>query len=424
MKKFIKGLTLLVVILIAGLTIFFVVQNEGLPTGEKGEKAEQLAQNILKAINHKAFENTEVLEWSFRNKNNYTWHKQAGYVEVSWDANKVKLYPNTLSESKVLNNPTNQPERELIDYAFKNFNNDSFWLIAPYKIMDEGTERSLVNYEGNDALLVTYTSGGSTPGDSYLWMVDSNFVPTSYKMWTSIIPIGGVGASWSTWKKTEAGILLPKSHELSLFGMEIPMDDIKAYNPDADAFAKKILNRIKHDAYKTTEYIEWRFAGRRSFKWNKKEHIVDVSWDTIRVNLHPAAREKSTVYVNEVKQVTADAKIVKRAWDTFNNDNYWLVAPHKIFDDGVIRNLTTIDGQTALQVTYTKGGTTPGDSYIWIVDDTHLPVKYLMTVPSLRMQKVPATWEGWITTDSGTLLPTNHTFSSGRSLSMGTVIAK
>jgi hypothetical protein len=281
-----------------------------------------------------------------------------------------------------------------------------------------------VNYEGNDALLVTYTSGGSTPGDSYLWMVDSNFVPTSYKMWTSIIPIGGVGASWSTWKKTEAGILLPKSHELSLFGMEIPMDDIKAYNPDADAFAKKILNRIKHDAYKTTEYIEWSFAGRRSFKWNKKEHIVDVSWDTIRVNLHPAAREKSTVYVNEVKQVTADAKIVKRAWDTFNNDNYWLVAPHKIFDDGVIRNLTTIDGQTALQVTYTKGGTTPGDSYIWIVDDTHLPVKYLMTVPSLRMQKVPATWEGWITTDSGTLLPTNHTFSSGRSLSMGTVIAK
>ena len=56
MKKFIKGLTLLVIILIAGLTIFIVVQNEDLPTGDKGEKAEQLAQNILKAINLKAFE--------------------------------------------------------------------------------------------------------------------------------------------------------------------------------------------------------------------------------------------------------------------------------------------------------------------------------------------------------------------------------
>ena len=424
MKKFIKGLALLVVILIAGLAIFFVVQNESLPTGEKGEKAEQLAQNILNAIDHKAFENTEVLEWSFRNRNYYTWYKQAGYVEVAWDGNKVKLYPNTLSESTILENPTNQPESDLINYALKNFNNDSFWLVAPYKIMDKGTERSLVNYEGNDALLVTYTSGGSTPGDSYLWMVDSNFVPTSYKMWTSIIPIGGVGATWGNWQQTEAGILLPKSHKLSLFGMEIPMGDVKAYNPNADTFAKNILKRIKHDAYETTEYVEWSFGGRRSFKWNKKDHIVDVSWDTIRVNLHPAAREKSTVYFNEEKQETADAKIVKRAWNIFNNDNYWLVAPHKIFDDGVIRNLTTVDGRQALQVNFTKGGTTPGDSYIWIVDDSYLPVKYLMTVPSMRMQKVPATWDGWITTESGTLLPTYHTFSNGRQLSMGTVIAK
>lgn len=46
-----------------------------------------------------------------------------------------------------------------------------------------------------------------------------------------------------------------------------------------------------------------------------------------------------------------------------------------------------------------------------------------MNVPSMKMEEVPATWDDWITTESGTLLPTNHTFSSGRNLSMGNVKA-
>ncbi len=423
MKKALKGLGIIVGLVILFFVIVYVSNNESQPTGEKGDKAEQMALKIQRAINQKAFDNTEVLEWSFRNKNYYTWYKAAGYVEVSWDGNKVKLYPNNKDKSEILANPSNAFEAELILYAYNNFNNDSFWLVAPYKIMDEGTERSIVNMDGKEQLMVTYTSGGSTPGDSYLWEVDSNFVPVSYKMWTSIIPIGGVGATWNNLQKTEAGILLPTSHTLSLMGMEIPMGEVKAYNPDANAFAEKILDRIKHENYKTTNTIEWSFGGRRHFKWNKKEHIVDVSWDTIRVNLYPEAREKSTVYFNDKKQETADTKIVKRAWDIFNNDNYWLVAPHKIFDDGVVRSLTTIEGKTALEVNFTKGGTTPGDSYIWMVDSTYLPVKYFMTVPSMRMTKVPATWDEWFTTESGTLLPKNHTFSSGRSLSMGDVKA-
>jgi hypothetical protein len=110
------------------------------------------------------------------------------------------------------------------------FNNDSFWLIAPYKIFDPGTERRIVSYKNREALLVTYTSGGTTPGDSYLWILNENYLPTSYKMWTSIIPVGGVAATWSDWEKTASGILLPKKHILSLFGMEISMGKVKAYN--------------------------------------------------------------------------------------------------------------------------------------------------------------------------------------------------
>jgi hypothetical protein len=50
-----------------------------------------------------------------------------------------------------------------------------------------------------------------------------------------------------------------------------------------------------------------------------------------------------------------------------------------------------------------------------------VPTSYKMYVPSMKMNGVHATWEDWIETASGTLLPTNHTFISGNTLSMGAV---
>jgi hypothetical protein len=37
------------------------------------------------------------------------------------------------------------------------FNNDSFWLIAPFKLRDAGTTRSIV-MQDNQALMITYAS--------------------------------------------------------------------------------------------------------------------------------------------------------------------------------------------------------------------------------------------------------------------------
>jgi hypothetical protein len=82
-----------------------------------------------------------------------------------------------------------------------------------------------------------------------------------------------------------------------------------------------------------------------------------------------------------------------------------------------------VNGNETLLVKYTTGGSTPGDSYLWNLDATDIPKSYNMFVPSLNMDGVLATWEGWKKTESGTLLPTYHTFSSGNELSMGTVKA-
>ena len=421
MKRLFKFIGILLMFLIVAGGVYYFAKNESLPEGKTGKEADELAYKMLNAINHEAFKNTETLKWNFRNKHFYTWNKQEDIVHISWANYKVTLNTKEFQKSELYIDGKLSKNNELIKEAQDYFNNDSFWLIAPHKILDVGTERKIVKHKDKDALLITYTSGGSTPGDSYLWILDENYFPTSFKMWTSIIPIGGVEASWSDWKKTDSGIKLPTKHKLSLLGLEISMGEVKSYNEKADALANKILKAIKHKAYKKTRHIEWSFGGRRHFKWDKEKHIVDVSWDSIRVNLHPREKEKSTVYFNNKLQNTADKKIVKRAWDIFNNDSFWLVAPHKLFDDGTIRSIQKVDNKDALLVKYTSGGTTPGDSYLWLLDSNYVPKSYKMYVPSMKMNGVPSTWQDWITTESGTLLPTNHTFGAGRNLSMGTV---
>lgn len=421
MKKIFKFLGILLLLFILFIAGYYLVNNEKLPEGKLGKEADALAIKMFNAINHEAFEKTEIIEWSFRNEHFYKWNKQENIVHISWNEFKVTLNTKQPEKSEVYIDGKVSDDKSIIKKAQDYFNNDSFWLVAHYKIFDPGTERRIVNYNDKDALLITYTSGGSTPGDSYLWILDENYLPTSYKMWTSIIPLGGISATWSDLKNTEAGIKLPTKHKLSLFGMELNMGTVKAYNENANNLANKVLKAIKHKNYKNTRYLEWSFAGKRNFKWDKQNHIVDVSWDKFRVHLYPENIEKSTVFFDGLKQEDTDEKIVKQAWDIFNNDSFWLVAPHKLYDYGVIRNIENIENQKALRVTYTSGGTTPGDSYVWLLDDNYIPKSYKMYLKNGRMNGTPATWEDWITTKSGTLLPTNHTFGENRKLSMGTV---
>ncbi|OEK08366.1 hypothetical protein A8C32_02635 [Flavivirga aquatica] len=210
-------------------TFLYFKYNEELPYGVKGEKADILAHKMLDALNYEAFKNTDYIEWTFKKRHHYRWNKANNSCEVYWKEYRVKLDLNDNTQSKAYIHSFNtdgEIQTELINKALKYFNNDSFWLVAPYKVFDDGVERRLVTLENNEeALLVTHTTGGTTPGDSYLWLLDKSNKPKAFKMWTSLLPIDGIEASWANWITTESGAQLPNFHKLIFFALDI--DEIK-----------------------------------------------------------------------------------------------------------------------------------------------------------------------------------------------------
>jgi hypothetical protein len=236
MKKLAKilGKTILgiLVTLVIVFTVVYLKYNEPLPKGTTGTEADAMANKMLTALQHEAYKKTRYLSWTFRGEHHYVWDKDQYKVKVSWSDVVVQLdlkKPETSTvtiDGKAID--TND-KSEYIQTARSYFHNDSFWVVAPYKVFDEGVTRSIAkNAAGEEGLLITYNSGGTTPGDSYLWHLDENGRPKGYQMWVDIIPIGGLYATWEDWQTMESGIPLARTHTLLILNIDI--ENMKAWN--------------------------------------------------------------------------------------------------------------------------------------------------------------------------------------------------
>ena len=216
------------------VTVTVKIASEPLPEGVSGDGADDLALQMLQALNYDAFLATTDIEFSFSG-HHYAWNKAENRVEVRWSSHRVLLELDDLSSSVVYNDQAQILEErpDLIDQAVSYFYNDSYWLVAPFKVFDPGVSRKLVRLEGeNDALLVTHSSGGVTPGDSYLWLLDDNARPIAFKMWVSIIPFGGLRASWEDYVKSETGAYFATSHKMG--PLTIGIRDLKTETKKSD----------------------------------------------------------------------------------------------------------------------------------------------------------------------------------------------
>ena len=224
MKSIIKWLLILIVFI--GIVLFAAIKfmSEKRPEALNGENADAMASKMLASINKPAWDTLSYLKWEFMRGHKYLWDKKGNNAVIEWDDKKAILNLDKIEGIAYKKGIQLEGEvkSKMIQEAWSFWCNDSFWMFAPFKVFDPGTSRSIVNTEnGEKGLMVTYDSGGVTPGDGYLWLLDENNIPTGYKMWTSIIPIKGIHISWENWKTLKGGSKLAISHKSTLLSFDM-----------------------------------------------------------------------------------------------------------------------------------------------------------------------------------------------------------
>lgn len=242
-RRWLRWAAIALGVAVLGCVVTGLVLHRPRPEGGEGEAADALARRMQQAVELEAWERTGAVQWTFAGSREHLWDRERGLTRVRWDEHEVLLRPGDRSGRAFTDGREVKGEarRELLDEAHAAWTNDAFWLNPLPKLFDPGVRRELVERDGDsEALLVTFTSGGRTPGDSYLWIPDTNGKPKAWRMWVSILPIGGLRTSWEGWKELETGALVATRHTFGPISLELTdvrgAESLEALAPD-DPFA-------------------------------------------------------------------------------------------------------------------------------------------------------------------------------------------
>ncbi len=204
-----------VAFVIVAIAIALIAVNESKPTGTSGPEADALARSMVAWTQPDAWARTGAVQWSFGGRNDHLWDRARGLAQVRWGGNDVRFRTSNRDALVYVDGVETKGEaaQRLVESAYAKWINDAFWLNPFEGVFDASTERAIVTSEsGGPQLLVTYGSGGVTPGDSYLWAIGSSGQPTAWKMWVSIIPIGGMEVTWDEWITLSTGAKISTLH--------------------------------------------------------------------------------------------------------------------------------------------------------------------------------------------------------------------
>lgn len=181
---------------------------------------------MLKAADYDKWQKTAAASFVFREKERVFWDKKRKLVELQFK-DKTVQFSEVTGKSLCF-----EGERRLMDEcaeltvsAVKKFYNNTYWLNPAFHIKSPGTERGLVEKE---KLLVSYKSGGSTPGDAYLFTLDEEGKIAEMKMWVSILPIKGARAVFSDYQVTETGVRVAWKHKVASLA-NVNLSEVKMF---------------------------------------------------------------------------------------------------------------------------------------------------------------------------------------------------
>lgn len=226
MKILLKVIKWFLIAIVALFIVGFIavkVASEDRPAVIVNANPDAVANEVLAALNKPAWDSLKYLKWEFIRGHQFLWDKKGNNALVKWDNNKVILNLDEISgivyqDGKQVDGDI---KNQLIQQAWSHWCNDSFWMFAPFKVFDPGTSRSIVETgDEQKGLMITYESGGVTPGDSYLWLLDNQNIPTGYKMWT-FIPVKGMHITWEGWKTLKGGAKVAVSHKSTALSFDM-----------------------------------------------------------------------------------------------------------------------------------------------------------------------------------------------------------
>lgn len=184
-----------------------------LPKGQPGEAAEQMTQRILAAADYENWKATSAVTFVFRGDDRIFWDKKRKLIEVQFKKNLVQFSEIT-GKSLCFEGERRLTDEcgELTAAAVKRFYNHTYWLNPAFHIDTPNAVRAIAE---KNKLLVTFKSGGATPGDSYLFSTDDEGKLSEMRMWVSTLPLKGARATFSNYQKSATGVRVALDHKVA-----------------------------------------------------------------------------------------------------------------------------------------------------------------------------------------------------------------
>ncbi|MEO6953140.1 MAG: hypothetical protein ABI321_15170 [Polyangia bacterium] len=213
MRRLRWSLATLAFLVVAGVT-FVSCLSHTLPQGTTGPEADALAHRLEKGAAIDDWARTGAVRFTFRNDTHHLWDRTRNLDRVRWGDDEVlldvaKQTGRATHKGRVLRG---EEADELVKKAYARFCNDTFWLNPLAKLFDDGVTRSRAVDKDGESLLVHYASGGTTPGDTYQWLIGEGDVPRAWRMFVHVIKIKGLEMTWQDWQTLSTGARVATRH--------------------------------------------------------------------------------------------------------------------------------------------------------------------------------------------------------------------
>jgi hypothetical protein len=187
------------------------------PEGEEGALAEALAARVEAALDIPAWRKIPAVGFT-RGERRHLWDRSRGLDRLTYgegaEAVEVLLDLGTRRGVALRGGRRvgGEEAAELLEDAYKRWVGDSFWLNPLAKLREPGVSRR-ASPEVPDSLVVHFSSGGLTPGDTYRFHLGPDGKPDFFELWVSVIPLKGLKASFEGWRRLPGGAWVAEHHD-------------------------------------------------------------------------------------------------------------------------------------------------------------------------------------------------------------------